>query len=458
MKTRRPASMGSNGEMPAGDRKKPVERELTTTAGGAPKEASGRWKAPLVWAEIDLQAIAHNVRALRRIARPQAQLMAVVKADGYGHGALKVAQTALKAGARWLGVARIDEAVALRTAGIDAPILIFGHTPWERAADLVAHDLRQAVYDLQNARAYAAAAARMGGRITVHLKIDTGMGRLGLVADEGGAPSPGNTAADAVLEAASAIMAMRSLSVEGIFTHFSTADSRDKRYTLRQLQLFESCVTRLRRAGYEFAVRHAANSAALIDVPAAHLDLVRPGIALYGLHPSDETDRSRATLVPAMTLKARVVHLKRVPAGFNISYGNTYRTPRPTVIATVPVGYADGFSRRLSSRGNMLVGGRRAPVVGRVCMDHAMLDVGGIPDVAPADEVVVFGTQGEASLPADEVAAQLDTIAYEVVTGVTARVPRVYLPATPAIRPMPHPLDEDPRIGGPEDPRGRGVK
>ncbi|MCU0604033.1 MAG: alanine racemase [Desulfobacterales bacterium] len=382
---------------------------------------------PLIWAEVDLGAVAHNVRELRRCADPRAKVMAVVKADGYGHGAVEVARTALANGAEWLGVARLPEAVPLREAGFDVPILVFGYTPPAEAGRLIDLDLRQSVYSAAAARAYSAVAAALGQRIRVHLKVDTGMGRLGMVPATLSGKTPGHAVGEDFIREATAIARLPGLETEGIFTHFAASDSADTSYAERQLSLFLEVLAALRAAGLEFALRHAANSAAVIALPASHLDLVRPGIALYGLKPSDEVDLAAVSLKPAMALKTRIIHLKPVPAGTCISYGMTYRTPSPTVIATVPAGYADGFRRLFSSRGEMLVGGRRVPVVGRVCMDLTMLDVGSVPGVRVEDEVVVFGRQGGASISADDLARALGTINYEIVCDLTARVPRVYL-------------------------------
>jgi alanine racemase len=381
----------------------------------------------LVWAQVDLNAYAHNIKELRRITDPKARLMAVVKADGYGHGAVAVTREALNNGAERLGVARVNEALALREAGIGAPILIFGYSPAEMAATLAAYDLTLTVYSFAAAQALSESAAPTGKKIKVHIKIDSGMGRLGLLLKPAAAQDlqPADTA-DAVREVL-AIARLPELEVEGIFTHFATADSADKTYANRQLERFLAFLAALRREGFEPPLRHAANSAAVIAMPASHLDLVRPGIASYGLYPSDEVDRTKVHLKAVMTLKSRIIHLKKVPAGFNVSYGITYRTPTPTTIATVAVGYADGFNRRLSSLGNMLVHGKRAPVVGRVCMDLTMLDVGAIDGVAMEDEVVIFGCQGHAAIAADEVAASLNTINYEIVTSISSRVPRVYI-------------------------------
>ncbi len=380
----------------------------------------------LIWAEVDLTAVGHNVAELRRIASPAARLMAVVKADGYGHGAPEVARTALANGAEWLGVARLAEGVSLRRAGLDAPILVFGFTPPAAAGELADFDLRQSVYALPAAEAYSAAAAARGRRIRVHLKVDTGMGRLGLVPAALSGHGPGDPVGEELVREATAIARLPGLELEAIFTHFAAADSADLSSAEEQLARFLEVVSALKARGLEFKIRHAANSAGLIALPHAHLDLVRPGIALYGLRPSAEIDLSAVSLRPAMALKTRIIHLKTVPAGTTVSYGMTYRTPAPTRIATIPAGYADGYRRQLSARGVMLVGGRRVPVVGRVCMDLTMLDVGGVPDVRVGEEVVIFGRQGPEVIPADEIAAALGTINYEIVCDLTARVARVY--------------------------------
>jgi alanine racemase len=381
---------------------------------------------PLIWAEIDLDAIRSNVRELRRLTDPRAKVMAVVKADGYGHGACEVARAALAAGAEWLGVARLHEAVRLRESGLAAPLLVLGYTPAEDAERLVELDLRQSVYSLAAAEAYAAASRRRGGKIRVHLKVDTGMGRLGLVPAALALGEAGDAVGEELVRTAQDIARLPGLEVEGIFTHFAASDSADKTHARGQLRLFLEVLARLKRDGLEFAVRHAANSAAVIDLPESHLDLVRPGIALYGLRPSDEVDLSRIRLTPAMALKTRIVHLKEVPAGTCVSYGMTHRTSAPTVIATIPAGYADGYRRLLSSRGEMLVGGRRVPVVGRVCMDLTMLDLGAVPSARIEDEVVIFGRQGNEAITADDLARALGTINYEIVCDLTPRVMRVY--------------------------------
>ena len=384
-------------------------------------------KKHLTWAEIDLNAYAHNITELRRITRNSTRLMAVVKADGYGHGAIEIAGEALRNGAEYLGVARINEAVQLRTAGLDAPILIFSYTPPDLAETIIQYDLTQTVYSLATAKALSECARQKGKKIKVHIKADSGMGRLGLLLHATAQSGDHNPAPRKAVQEVESISRLSGLAVEGLFTHFATADSADKSYATGQLDVFMDFIERLRRTGLEPPIKHAANSGALIDMPQSHLDMVRPGIATYGLYPSDEVNKNQVGLKPVMTLKSRIIQLKRVPAGFSISYGITFQTKKPTTIATVPVGYADGFNRLLSNRGHMLVHGQKVPIVGRVCMDLTMLDVGSVSDVAIEDEVVVFGQQAQASLPADKIASDLNTINYEIVSTITGRVPRVYV-------------------------------
>ena len=381
----------------------------------------------MTWAEIDLRAYTHNIRELRRATQPQARLMAVVKANGYGHGAKEIARTALQNGAEYLGVARIHEAVALRKTGLAAPILIFGYSSPDSASTLIDYDLIQTVYSTTTAKALSEQAARRGKKIQIHIKIDSGMGRLGLLLEKPAGKASPNIPAAGTVSDVQAISRLANLEVDGIFTHFATSDSADKSYANSQLERFMELLNQLDRAGLKPPLKHAANSAAVIDMPDSHLDMVRPGIATYGLYPSDEVNQSNVKLKPVMTLKSRIIHLKKVPAGFHISYGITYRTEKPTTIATVPVGYADGYNRLLSSRGYMLVHGKRVPIVGRVCMDLTMLDVGALKDVQIEDEVVVFGQQGNEAVTADELAAILNTINYEIVTSIGGRVPRVFL-------------------------------
>lgn len=379
-------------------------------------------------AEIDLSAVAHNVKELRKITNPGAKLMAVIKADAYGHGAEKVAETALENGAELLGVARINEAIALRQAGFTVPIQIFGYTPPALAEKLVLYDLIQTVFSYQNALALSEIALSKGKKIRIHIKVDTGMGRLGLVTDCGNISCSDFILTKNSIQQVESIVKLRGIIPEGIMTHFASADSADKGYARKQFEIFMDFIDRLKKKGIEFSIRHSANSAAVMEMPETHLDLVRPGISIYGLYASDEVQRNIIKLKPAMALKTFVAHVKKIPKGFSVSYARTYLTRNTTTVATVSIGYADGFNRILSSCGHMLVHGKRAPVIGRVCMDLTMLDVGHIPDVNVEDEVVVFGAQENEVIHVDEIAKTINTINYEIVSTITARVPRVYRP------------------------------
>ncbi|MGD9211012.1 MAG: alanine racemase [Desulfobacteraceae bacterium] len=381
----------------------------------------------LLWAEVDLRAIAHNTRQLRRIVSPKTRLMVAVKANGYGHGAVAVAKTALAHGADALGVARLEEGVELRNEGIDAPILIFGYTLPALARRLIQYDLTQTVYDIETAKQLSEAIGIQNKPLKIHIKVDTGMGRLGMLSPADSSQWPGETYIGDPLDMVKTIAALPGLELEGIFTHFASSDSRDKTYAESQFKRFSKLLDQLEAAGIMIPLKHAANSGAIIDMPHTHLDMVRAGISLYGLYPSNEVEKTRISLIPAMALKTGIIHLKTVPSGFNVSYNSTWQTSAVTTIATVPVGYGDGYSRAFSNKGQMLVHGHRAPVVGRVCMDLTLLDVGHIPKVKVGDEVVVFGRQKEQCLSADELAAWVNTINYEIVTALTSRVPMIYL-------------------------------
>ena len=343
-----------------------------------------------VWAEIDLDALCSNVREIRRITDPRAQVMAVVKANAYGHGAEQVGRAALRSGADWLGVALLQEALQLRQQGIQAPILILGHTPDEDASEVVANDISQTVFTREAILALAAAARKLGLKARVHVKIETGMGRLGF-------PATRET-----VTLISQLARLSNMEIEGIFTHLASAGELDKSYAEQQFMKLQQMWKQLEAEGVHVRWRHCANSPAVIDLPYTHLDLVRPGIILYGLYPSAEVRRDLIALRPVMSLKARVSFVKEVAAGTSISYGCTYRTGGPTRIATIPIGYADGYSRLLSNKAEVLIRGRRAPVAGRVCMDQLMVNVGQIPGVEAGDEAVLIGRQGDEEITADE--------------------------------------------------------
>ena len=369
------------------------------------------------WLEIDLSAIGANTRLIKDYIGPNVRLLISLKADAYGHGALRVARTALNNGARWLGVATVSEAIPLRAAGIEAPTLIFGYIPPWQARDAVRLDLRATVYGVETAQALSHAAGELDGVARVHVKVDTGMARLGLRAD-----TPEDVAA--IVRFVAELRALPHLEVEGIFTHFATADSADQTYQRRQFNRFQSVLAALDATGLRPGIVHASNSAATLAFPEAHFDMVRVGIAIYGLNPSDETPLP-AGFRPALAFKTQVAQVKDIPAGEGVSYGATFITPRPMRIATLPVGYADGFRRGPHNWGEVLVRGQRAPLLGRVAMDQCMVDVSHIPGVAQGDEVVLIGRQGADAITADEVAQRLGTISYEVVSELLARVPRL---------------------------------
>ena len=367
------------------------------------------------WLEIDLSVLSSNVRELRRRIGPRRLLYAVVKANAYGHGADLIAASAMRAGADRLAVAAVNEAVALRRAGLDAPILVLGYTPPELAQTLLEYALTATVYEARTALAFAEAAARQGQPLPVHLKVDTGMHRLGV------------DHADA-LELCARLNRDDHLRLEGIYTHFSTADEVDQRYSREQLRRFCLLLDRLVSAGCRPPIAHAANSAATLALPQAHLDAVRCGILLYGLSPSADLP-APPELRPVLSWKARIAQVRRLNAGEPVSYGNTWRAPDTRIVAVVPVGYADGFPRSPQNWQRVLIGGREASIVGRVCMDQTVVDVTEIVasgvSVEQHDEVVLIGSQQGANLSAEMVAARLGTINYEVTSRLMARLPRI---------------------------------
>lgn len=366
------------------------------------------------WVEIDLGAVAHNIHEFRRIIRPEVLLMAVVKANAYGHGALEVSRVALENGANWLGVAVLDEALLLRKNGVNAPILILGYNPEDQAEEAVEADIRQTVFSYSMAQAVSKAAVKLKKKARIHLKFDTGMGRIGFPVKE--------ESIKEVLE----IYNLPGIEIEGIFSHLSVADVQDKDYTFQQLALFNQVVDRLKTEGIKIPIRHIANSAGIIELEETHLDMVRAGISIYGLYPSNEVNKDRVSLKQAMSLKAQIILIKEVPQGTSISYGRTFVTEYPTKIATLALGYADGYPRLLSNRGEVLVKGKRAPVVGKITMDQFMIDVGHIPGVQLGEEVVIMGAQGEDFISADEIAEKTETISYEIVTRIGLRLPKVF--------------------------------
>lgn len=369
-----------------------------------------------VWAEINLANIVHNFREVRGLVGDKTKIMSVVKANAYGHGAIPVSRALDAAGSNYFGVAIMNEAVELRQAGLKKPLLILGWTPPEDYQRALAEDITLTIYSLEEARELSRISFSRGNRVKVHLKIDTGMGRIGFQ-DNGQA-----------MEEIKEILPLPGLDVEGIFTHLARADEKDKEYTLHQLERFKGFVSRLESsADYKFRIKHAANSAAVIDHPEVYFDMVRPGIMLYGLEPSTEVNLGRVSLRQAFSLRAKVSHVKDVPAGFPVSYGGIYVTSGKTRIATIPLGYADGYTRLLTGKGQILFRGQRAPIVGRICMDQLMFDVTElIPEVSKGDMVTLIGKDGNNFISVDEIAGLLGTINYEVTCMISQRVPRVY--------------------------------
>jgi alanine racemase len=372
----------------------------------------------LTWAEVDLSAVQHNLRRMKALTGTR--VMAVVKANAYGHGAVEAARTAAEAGADWLGVARAEEGLALRAAGLALPILVMGYTPPTLASEAVGRDLTLAVFDPDAAQAYAAAARAINRSARVHVKVDTGMGRLGLLPED----APGFVAA---------LNALPGLWVEGLFTHFANADSQpspsgsgaggEGEFSARkQLSLFQSVLSALPSRP---ALAHACNSAGALALPEARLDLVRLGIALYGLDPSAEVPCPPG-FRPALAWKARVTQVKVLPPGHGVSYGSQYVTTERETIAVVGAGYADGY-RRVLNVNEVLLHGRRAPVRGRVCMDQIVAGVTHLPAVRAGDEAVLLGAQGGEVISAGELARKWGTINYDVTSGIMARVPRVFV-------------------------------
>ena len=368
------------------------------------------------WADIDLGAIRRNVSRIGGKLNPNTQFMAVVKANAYGHGDVGVARAAIEAGATWLGVILVEEGVRLREAGVDAPILLLHEAPVERIDEALANELTPCVFTEKGLWVIGEAADRAHRKVGVHLKVDTGLNRLGVPIDH-------------VESFAGALAKEPRVEVEALYSHFAFADQPDNPFISEQLERFNDATERLKALGIEPAFRHMANSAAALTRPDAHFDMARVGIALYGLSPGPKCD-GVVKLEPALALKARAAMVKRVPAGEGVSYGLRYRLERPGTIVSIPLGYADGWPRALgsgdsASNASVLIGGKRYPAVGTVCMDAFMADLGDDTcDVG--DEVVLIGSQGKETISADDVAGALDTINYEVVTRISSRIPRVY--------------------------------
>lgn len=373
-----------------------------------------------VWAEVDLDAVRHNVTEIKKCLRPGVKLLGVVKADAYGHGVFEIAKTVLENGADCLAVAFCDEAVELRRHGIEVPILILGNSPEFDIGKIIEYDITAAVSDFDFAKKLSDAAAKKNKCVKIHIKIDTGMSRIGFMADS---DENKRKSCHEIMK----ISELPNLEVEGMFTHFASADETDEKYTHMQYNRFVDMAKILEERGLNIPLKHACNSAGLVKFPEMQLDMVRAGIILYGMYPSTEFDRKLIDLVPAMKFKSRITQIKEMDAGSCLSYGMTYTLEEKSRVATVSVGYADGYPRNLSNRAKVLVGGETTGQIGRICMDQCMIDVTKVNNINVGDEVTLFGDTGTSGVSVDDVAQLLGTINYEITCGISRRVPRVYI-------------------------------
>lgn len=368
-----------------------------------------------VVSEIDLDAIAYNVRQIRKITDSKSQIMTIVKADAYGHGAVEIAKVALYNGSSALGVAIVDEGVQIRKNNISVPILILGYTPESKLEEVVKYDLIQTVFTYEMADAVSRAATKLQKTAQIHIKLDTGMGRIGFF--------PDSKSVDTILE----INKLKNIKINGIFTHFAASDEQDKSFTYSQAKLFQDFCNELESKGLYIPIKHVSNSGAIIDLPQFSFNMVRAGIIVYGMYPSNNVDNTKLDLKPAMSLKTQISYIKDVPKDFCISYGRTFTTKKTSKIATIPVGYADGYSRLLSNKGRVLVNNQFANIVGRICMDQFMIDVSDIENVNIGNTVTLIGKQNDKSVTAEELASIIGTINYEIVCMISKRIPRVYI-------------------------------
>ena len=367
-----------------------------------------------VYARIDLDAIRNNMEALKHNTKRGTKICAVLKTDGYGHGAVPIART-IEDLVWGYAVATIDEASMLRINQISQPILVLGYVPECRYREAIDSEIRITVFEKEQAENLEKTAAEMGKMAHVHVKIDTGMGRIGMMPDE--------NAVSLIKEMGK----MPHLDLEGIFTHMATADMADKTAAKEQVRVFCAFLAKVEETGISIPIRHCSNSAGIIEMEESHLDMVRAGISLYGFYPSDEVGREQVSLTPAMELKSTVIYVKTVPSHTPISYGATYVTEGERRIATIPVGYGDGYPRALSNRGYVLIHGKKAPICGRICMDQMMVDVSDIPDTREGDEVTLLGKDGSQVIRAEELAEMVGSFHYEFVCGIGKRVPRIYV-------------------------------
>lgn len=366
-----------------------------------------------VYAPIDLDAVVFNMEAMKRRLAPGTGIIGVLKTDGYGHGAVPLAKV-MDPYVQGYAVAAIEEGLILRRHGITKPVLVLGVTHKSRNEELIASQIRPSVFTMEQAVPLSEQAVRMGRKAKIHLAVDTGMNRIGMYPDEAGA------------DLAAAIGALPGIEIEGLFTHFARADETDKESTGLQLERYLHFVELLRQRGLKIPVKHCSNSAGIIDLPQTHLDAVRAGISIYGLYPSDEVDRPQVPLKPVMSLKSFITYVKIIAPGSEVSYGGTFCAEKPMRVATVSAGYGDGYPRGLSNKGCVLVCGRRAPILGRICMDQFMVDVTEIPEAGIDTEVTMIGRDGDEEITMEELAALSGGFHYELICDLGKRVPRVY--------------------------------
>jgi len=367
-----------------------------------------------VWAEIDLDAAKFNIRNIKKLVKDK-EIIAVVKADAYGHGAIDLAPVFIKNGASKLAVAIITEALELIENNIKAPIMILGYTPLDYADVLIKNYIEQTVYDLEYAKRLSEIALSLGKKAKIHIAIDTGMGRIGFL--------PRAETIKIIEE----ISKLKGITIEGLFTHFATSDEEDKEYTYEQFSKLKEIAKRLEEIGINIPIKHASNSGAIMDFPETYLDGVRAGIILYGYYPSEEVNKENLELKNVMTVKTMVCHVKELDKDMYVSYGRTFKTNRKSIIATLPIGYGDGYSRLLSGKAKVIINGKLAPVVGRICMDQCMIDVTDAGEVKVGDEVIILGSHGNLKFNADDMAEAMGTINYEILCMIKERIPRVYM-------------------------------
>ena len=367
-----------------------------------------------VWAEVNLDNIINNIKEIKKNINGE-EIIAVVKANAYGHGAVDVAPVLIENGADRLAVAMLSEALELREAGIKVPILILGYTDVAFSEMLINNDIEQTVYSLEYAKELSKKAEALGKVAKIHIAVDTGMGRIGFL--------PNEKSVEEVVE----ISKLSNLRITGIFTHFSNADEQDKSYAHNQIEKFNSFINEIEKREVNLGLKHISNSASIIDIEDAHYNAIRPGIILYGYYPSDYINKDKLKLMPALSLKCQVIHVKELPKGEYIGYGRKFRTERDSVIATLPIGYADGYIRGLYEKAHVIINGKLAPVVGKICMDQCMIDVTDVGPVKVGDEVVLLGEDNGVKNNADDIAKMLDTINYEILCMIGRRVPRIYI-------------------------------